>query len=453
MTLRLRYHLAIVPLFLGLGAANVGLFLLIDRSELIWGLAEEAKGTALAMAAFAGPAAPTGETPPARFVVSCGRLPRRDGDPAAVWFHATPDGWKPTPLMSSALARPPAAPLEKVVERLRAHEAVSEFRPRSRDPADETAGYAGVFDADGSLRAVVGVSVPDTSLRAEQERALRSGGVFIGVLALLGFCVAEGLARLARREVRRLHRAADGLGRGEDGANWSGGRIRELNDLGTTLHTMASLLGDHRQRTRRSLLQTDVEPDSDELATTWLETCGDTADLAAASAGLALRRVGHGHFDDFLGVRECATGWCAVAGRLTPRAGVTPIERAVFASAARDFYLGIAARWHDGIPPPRDAHVFPCESLDLVFFPKTGGPPVIVMSVPEATPTPPTIESGRHVLGTLPLETRRLALEFFRHAPTEMLPQLADELAAVFAVHGGGVAMLLDVQPSSNSSP
>jgi hypothetical protein len=453
MTLRVRYHLAIVPLFLGLGLANVALFLLVDRSELTWGLAEEAKGTALALAAFAGPVTPPGETPPARIVSACARIPRRDGDPAIVWFQRASAGWQAQELVRSSTTRAPAVPAGKTVERLQAHEAVGEFHPQPGEPDDETTGYAGVFAPDGSLRAIVGVSVPDTSLRAEAARVLRSSGMFVAVLALLGFCTAEGLARLARREVRRLRRTAEALGRGDYGAHGTSGRIRELNDLGTTLHTMASLLGDHRQRTRRSLLQTDVQPDSEELALAWQEACDDSCDVATPSVDLALRRVGRGHFDDFLGVRECATGWFAVVGRLSARAGLTPVERAVAAVAARDFHLGRAARWQEGNPPTREACVFPSERLELVFVPKTGGPPVPIESVRAPGSRPPSSASGRQILGTLPPGTERLAGEFLQHAPPQKLALLADELAALFAAHGGGVALLLELHPSSELSP
>jgi hypothetical protein len=453
MTLRVRYHLAIVPLFLGLGLANVALFLLVDRSELTWGLAEEAKGTALALAAFAGPVTPPGETPPARIVSACARIPRRDGETAVVWFQRASAGWQPQELMRSSTTRAPAMPAGKTVVRLQAHEAVGEFHPRPGEPDDETTGYAGVFAPDGNLRAIVGVSVPDTSLRAEQGQALRSGGVFVGVLALLGFCAAEGLTRLARREVRRLRGAAETLGRGEYAAQWNAGRIRELNDLGTTLHTMASLLGDHRQRTRRSLLQTDVQPDSEELALAWQEACGDSFDVATPSVDFALRRVGRGHFDDFLGVRECATGWFAVVGRLSTPLGLTPVERAVAASAARDFHLGLAARWREGNPPSREACVFPSEGLEVVFVPKTGGPPVEIQSVRVPGSRPPSYASGRQILGTLPPGTERLAGEFRQHTPPQRLALLADELAALFAAHGGGVALLLELHPASEFSP
>ena len=52
MSLRLRYYLAILPLFAGLGLINSVLVYYTERNELRWGLQERAQGAAAAVAGF-----------------------------------------------------------------------------------------------------------------------------------------------------------------------------------------------------------------------------------------------------------------------------------------------------------------------------------------------------------------------------------------------------------------
>jgi hypothetical protein len=78
---------------------------------------------------------------------------------------------------------------------------------------------------------------------------------------------------------------------------------------------------------------------------------------------------------------------------------------------------------------------------------------VEIQSVRVPGSRPPSYASGRQILGTLPPGTGRLAGEFLQHAPPQRLALLADELAALFAAHGGGVALLLELHPASEFSP
>ena len=50
MSLRLRYYLAILPLFVGLGLINSLLGYYVERNEIRWGLQERSQGVAASIA-------------------------------------------------------------------------------------------------------------------------------------------------------------------------------------------------------------------------------------------------------------------------------------------------------------------------------------------------------------------------------------------------------------------
>jgi HAMP domain-containing protein len=441
MTLRWRYLLAIVPLFAGLGIANALVLYFLGRSELVWGAGEQAKGAALTLAAFADPGTLAGPARAAERRAACEQFGRRLGGLSAVWFVESSGRWQATSLLETPGLRPPAIPEAAAREILRRREAVALLLERPDAPHDEAVGYAGVFGDDGHLRGVAGVTLPETAGRVRRQEWIREGAGLAALLTLLGWGLAEALTRLARRELNRLQAVGDALSRGDYTVEWTPGRIGELNDLGGTLRTVASLLRDRVNRTRRQLLQVDLFPRDAESVALWHQTCDEAADLTTPFAQVLWRRIGGRHPDDFFGRRETPHHWIAVVGRLDPAPGATALARIVQATTARDYFLGLGERAATGSPP--GPGLLAARSLDLVVIPKDGRAPTWLSTAdsgnaPAATPLP----AARGVAGTLPREARQLAADFLQPLAPAELPLRAAELAGLLADRGEGVLLV-----------
>lgn len=443
MTLRWRYLLAIVPLFTGLGIANAVVRYWLERNEVVWGLGERAKGAALTFAAFADPTTAAAKDPSPELRAAFERFARHLEGVSATWFTAAAGGWQATTLTESPGLRPPATPDDVVLAALRRHESVARLIARPEAPHDEAVGYAGVWTPEGGLVGVVSASVPEATFRARQPAWFRQGAGLVALLTLLGWGLAEALTQLARREFDRLQAAGDALSRGHYAVAWTPGRIGELNDLGGTFHTVASLLRDRVQRTRRNLLQVDPFPRDLELATLWHDTCDAAPDVVTPHGTVLLRPVGARLPDDFFGRREAPNHWIAVAGRLAPAPGATALARILNSTTARDYFLGLAAGATTRREPPVEPFLFPVQHLDLLVLPKDGRPPAWFRATGRGTDlAPEPAPAAQNVAGTLPADARQLAADFLRPFPPAELPLRVGELGGVLAGRGDGVLLV-----------
>ncbi len=443
MTLRWRYLLAIVPLFTGLGIANALVRYFLEKHEVIWSLGEQAQGAALTIAAFAGPVTAPGQTPPAELRASYEQFARRMGGMSVAWFVESAGSWQTTPLIDTPGLRPPAAPDGELLSALRRRESVARLVERPEAPYDDAVGYAAVFGDDDSLRGIVGASMPETVFRARRQMWIREGLLLVALLALLGWGVAEALTQLARRELDRLQAVGDALSRGHYSAEWTPGRIGELNDLGGTLQTVASLLRDSVHRTRRQLLRVDLFMRDHELAALWQQTCDATPDIATPNAQLLLRRIGVRHPDDFFGRREFPDHWVAVAGRIDPAPDTAAIGRLLQSTTTRDYFLGLAGRTAQSGEPPAGPFLRPIRHLDLLVIPKDGSPATWLSTTGSgATLEVQRLHATRGVAGTLTHVSRQFAADFLLPFSSAELPSRIDELSALLLGRGDGVLLV-----------
>jgi hypothetical protein len=447
MTIRARYHLAILPLFAGLGLVNALLFFFIERREIIWGLTERAQSTAISVAGFAG-VIDLGSAEPSPALSDLSQ--RMDGLSVS-WFNLAGGQWKEVPVMATGGLRvlPPGA--DAMAALTRGAPAAS-YRAQPDFAYDESLGYAGVPAADGSLRAVVGISEKDTTLREGERALVRKGLVLCAVALGAGLVVAEFLTRLARREIDRLVGAAGKLVRSEYNFTWETGHIREINDLGGTLDTMASILGQSIRQTKRKLFQAELLPRDRELARSCQEFCDAQSGLAADRVHCAIRRVGEANWDDFFNVRETPAGWWIIAGRCAPSAAsVRRLDRIIHANAARDFLSGLVVARSPHEFWPEFQALFPCLALHLLFIPRDGTEPVgHVLGIGGRLGAWPLGEC-RGAFGTLSADTFQLVESYLRPLTGRNLEALADDLANLLVPREAGVLVLYDFSPVPTS--
>lgn len=445
MTIRLRYHLAILPLFAGLGVANVLLTAGLELAEVEWGSLESARGAALGLVAFLGPEQLAGGSPAqiaARAARPVATLAGHVPGLGAAWFVRAADGaWQNVPLTAASDHAPPPPPGDDDLARLARHKTASRLVRRSGSAADETRSYAALRAPDGALLAVAGVSLHDFDLGRAWLDLSRRGVAFVAACLLAGVVVAELLTRLVRREFATLADAARSLVAGRYDAQWNDGRVRELADLGDTLRTMAGSLHDNILQTRRRLLQTDLALGEEDLFGP------EPGPLDAGSVRLVPRRVGELRLDDFAGWRESSDGWRVAFGRLAhPTSDLGALPRALRAAAARDWLLGLAETGADLAP---FAALHPGAAASLVFIPRDGSAPV-TRSIGRGAPAV-ELAPGRVALGTLPADDLRFASAYLRQFPDQPLSVSADELRGILRRRISGVLLCLDHQPDGSS--
>lgn len=442
MTLRLRYHLALLPLFLGLALGSVGLFYVMQRDEISWGLAEEARSRALFLATFLGSRADhasLGSEPDRQRALA--QLAGTSGGINLQWFVLEKSGWRGRPLFESAGIDAPPAPTPSVVDQLRLGRPVARHLLRPNADSDVSLGYAAVEDERGVIRAVVGIATADRTTRSELRRIRDTGLRFIGIVLAAGFLIAEGLTRRARADIERLSAGARALSRGDYTHRWRGSMIRELDDLSSTLGSIGRILQDGVSRTRRRFLRAEQMPGEEEIAAAYRQRC--LASVApVADVPCAIRHVGHTSCEDFWGVRRTAMGWHLVVGRLQLAEEQMPmLQRIVRAEAARDYLLGrLAENTPAGAWQELDA-VFKAavgESVSVTLADRTA---VTATHGPARGPVT-SHSSTPHLVGSLSPATMEFAREYLRQFPHRPIEALADELAALLADRDNGILIV-----------
>lgn len=445
MSLRLRYYLAILPLFAGLGLANSLLGYYVERNEIHWGLQERSQGVAASIAGFwEAIAAESGNDPGAALERYSARL----GGVSISWFEPAAASWRERPLRHDATIPAPPVPTEELAARLNAGRLAWTFVEAPDAPADLSIGYAPVTDAEGTLRAVVGVSERDSSLREAIALLQRRLGVLMLALLLIGVGAAELITRIARRELGALTDAAREAAYGRYAQQLPDGRIRELNDLGGTLLTMISLLADESHQTRRRFFQAEPLPDDAELAVSYRLHLEQPLPNALGPVRLSFRRLGPAAPEEFCGWLQTATGWYLAIGRCQPAAdSINMLERIVRGEATRDYLLGVAANRPDGPTWPQALKLFPCDSLQVVFVPASGKAPTgWTLDPARGVPVPWTPAADREVLGTLPAEALQIGRAYADQFRSRSADQIADELAGLMGPRFHGQLVIFDLK-------
>lgn len=453
MTIRLRYYLTIIPLFLGLGLANALLFFYVERREVEWGLHERASGIAISIAHLAPTAAPDDLT------AILARLSERLSGLTIVRHTLVGDTWRSRTLHDSGRLPPPPPPDADQAEALAEGESVHIFTSLP-GAFDENVAYAATPRRPGVPSAVYAIAEADTFLRSELTQIRRKCIIFNVILCFLGVGTAEFLTRWARREIAALVRVSQNLAGGDYTLRWKPGRIRELIDLGGTLATMASIFRESVLHTKRGFYQADLLPRDLELASTLQEYCDTASVLDAAQGRVHVRRLGSDTWDDFFGARTSATGTYVVVGRLAPPPGTDRLERILLANAARDYLLGCLPH-----RPPSEVwaelqRLFSCEFAQALRLPSLGRaallfshPEPAAATLPGTTAAAIAAAPGRGLLGTLSPIGRRRAASYLRQFSRHDIRAATDELVAMLRSRDRGVLLCYDftqtIQPSS----
>jgi hypothetical protein len=446
MSLRLRYYLAILPLFLGLGLINSVLVYYTERNELHWGLRERAQGAAAAVAGFwdviaSGPA----DSPATRLKGYSQRL----GALSISRFERDAGRWVQRTLHESTDVPQPPLPDAEVDAALAAGPLAWKLLETTQEAGDLSIGYALVAGAEPA--ALIGVAERDLGLRnALANLRMRLAGLLLGLL-LAGVVVAEMITRIASRELGALTRAARDAAQGRFLSHWPDGRIRELNDLGGTLLTMTSLLADDSHQTRRRFFQHEPLPGEAELAGAYRAQFEPSLPVAIGHAHCASRRIGAPMPEDFCGWRAAAGGWYLTVGRCRlPEDDRGLLARMVRAEAARDFFLGVAISRPHGPAWPEALKVYPCTALQMVFVPASGQAATGWSLDPiRGLPQPWSSEESRVVIGTLSIDARQIGQAYARQFPDRQIDQIADELSSLLGSRHQGLLVICDFQSSS----
>lgn len=445
MSLRLRYYLAILPLFAGLGLINSLLGYYVERNEIRWGLQERSQGVAASIAGFWDVIAPTPDSDPAAILE---RYANRLGGLSVSWFEPGASSWRERSLRHDPAIPPPPMPTPELGEKLLAGRLAWTFIEAPAAPTDLSIGYAPITDADGKVLAVIGVTERDSSLREAIAALQQRLATLMIALLLIGIGAAELITRIARRELGTLTRAAQDAAQGRFAQTLPEGRIRELNDLGGTLLTMTSLLADESHQTRRRFFQSEPLPDDSELAASYRAHLDRPLPALLGPMRLSYRRLGTVTPEDFCGWREAANGWYLAMGRCRlSDPGMPALERMVRAEAVRDFLLGVAANRPHGPAWPQALKLFPCAALQLVFVPASGNAPTGWTLDPQRdVPVPWTPADGREVLGSLPAEALAIGQTYADQFPDRSSDQIADELAGLLCTRYQGQLVVCDLK-------
>jgi len=443
MSIRLRYYLAILPLFIGLGLINGLLLYYLDRNEMRWALTQRAEGAAAAVAGFW----PALEQAPAK--ARDARLQafsERLGGLGIVWFEHRDGTWHDRALLAHADLAPPA-PSEAVAQQLRHARLAWQFIERPTAERDLNVGYARLDDEAGKPRGVVAVAEADVGLREATEALIEQLVTLGGLLLLVGVVVCEWLTRFAKTELGTLSQAARNLAAGQYLSSWPAGRIRELNDLGGTLLTMASLLADGSNQTRRRFFEAELLPAEDELADCLRANLNQADDDVSLRQRCAWRVVGKPPPEDFFGVRADAAGWHIVVGRcrVTGDSG-DELRRSLRAAACRDYLLMVAAEHGDDARWAEALALFPCEKLQRLFLPRQQGaaPSGWTLDVERARFQSWSPRVPRALIATLPPAGLHSARAYKRQFPERDVQQVTGELALLLSARFHGIIVVCE---------
>ena len=310
--------------------------------------------------------------------------------------------------------------------------------------ADRVLGYATLLSDDrGPLRVLATVQ-SDRQLQQATRALIERLAWLAAGLMLVGVVVAELLTRYSKRELHGLNKAAAGLADGQYLSDWPMGRIRELNDLGSTWLTMTSLLSDGSHQTRRRFFEAELLPGDAQLASCLRQASEPDWLVASLSTRCAWRRIGRPLAEDFLASRDCVDGQVLVLGRCRPPApGADEFERGLHAETLRAHFLGLAASQAGSDDWRAALELFPCESLELLRF-ASDTPRIEHWSLhaPSGELREKAVTDTRFLLGTLPREGLAIAGAYQRQFAERSPEQLIAELGGLLSAHFHGLLLL-----------
>ncbi len=460
MNLRLRCHLAFLPLFLGFTGAAAALAYLVERRQVAWRLEQEVETEAVCLAAFVRADRPGGPLPDLpRRVLAATQLSRASDGLTVNWFEPNRDGWRTRLLVTTSGLLMPPAPGAAVLSRVNTGHAATVLRRRADTEYDEAVGYAGVYDADGAVRAIIGVTAKDVTRRAEL-RTLASATGWLALGGILGsIVVAETITRRARTELTALTMQARALARGETRVHSEASLIAELDDLADTLDGIGRILTETASQTRRRYLQSGPEPSDEAIARSCRAMAMTDGTVAEPGAPVCVVRSLRGaEPDDFFGVFRVGAGWAAMVGRLEPpSAALSQVQRTVRAAAARDYGCGlfeihaaseVCGMLHRVFPLVRAALVIVAPHEPFQIFSFGSVPPLtpVALAMDDAEVSTHEREGPPRralVLGTLAPRELVVAREYLREARPGEVARSADQLAVLLAESSRGLLLIV----------
>mgnify|MGYP005752845137 CR=1 FL=1 len=440
MSIRLRYYLAILPLFLGVALINGLLVYTLDRQEIRWGLQQRAEGSAAVLAGFW----PTlWQEPAERQRAKLRAFGRRLGGVAITGFVA--DG---SPRVLVALEGVEPATLDAVTrDALQGGGMAWTWQERMQAESDLNIGFAAVPEPDEGGLVAVAVSEPDRTLREATAALIQRLTTLSMIMLLAGVLVAEWLTRFARRELGGLGQAARQLAGGQYLQHWPVGRIRELNDLGGTLLTMASLLADGSNQTRRRFFEAELLPGDADLAAALRQSVLPEQLPDALAGRCTWRCLGAPLAEEFFGHRRGDKGWWLVAGIQRPDpAARSELQRSLAALATREMLLDRLAQGFDDAAIGRALAQAPCSILQLLWLPDEGEAQGWNLD-PLSQQLKPFAPRRRFaMIGTVPRDAIRLARTYEGQFPRRALEQAMDEIRGLLAGSHRGILVIAEAR-------
>lgn len=443
MSIRLRYYLAILPLFLGVALLNGLLVYTLDRQEIRWGLQQRAEGSAAVLAGF-WPSIRQETTERQRAKLRA--FSRRLGGLAISAFDA--EGEAHVLLAQDDLyVTPPDAAAQST---LATGDLAWRWQERADQPSDLNIGYARIDAGDGDL-VLIAVAEADKTLREATAALVQRLTTLSVIMLLAGVLVAEWLTRFARRELGALGRAASQLAGGQPLQQWPTGRIRELNDLGGTLLTMASLLTDGSHQTRRRFFEAELLPGDADLAAALRSSVLPDALPGELAERCAWQFLGAPLPGEFFGHRRVGAGWWLVTGVQRGDAALrTELQQSLAALATRDYLLEMLATGYDEAALGRVLELFPCSVLQLLWLPDRG--PAEGWSLDPLTQALQGFKPQRRfaMIGTVPREAIRLARTYEGQFPQRALQQAMDEVGGLLEGNHRGILVIAESRPTAS---
>lgn len=444
MSIRLRYYLAILPLFLGVALLNGLLVYTLDRQEIRWGLQQRAEGSAAVLAGF-WPSLQQESVERQRAKLRA--FSRRLGGLAISAFDAQGN---PRVLLAQddLYVTPPDQP---ALAALAAGGLGWRWQERGDQASDLNIGYARIDDGNGAV--LVAVAEADKTLR-EATAALTQRLITLSIIMLLaGVLVAEWLTRFARRELGALGRAASQLAGGQPLQQWPTGRIRELNDLGGTLLTMASLLTDGSHQTRRRFFEAELLPGDADLAAALRSSVLPDALPEALAERCAWQFLGAPLAGEFFGQRRAAHGWWLVTGlQRADSSQRSELQHSLAALATRDYVLESLATGYDQAAVHAVLELFPCSVLQLLWLPDSGA--AQGWNLDPLSQQLQAFQPRRRfaMIGTVPREAIRLARSYEGQFPQRALKQAMDEVGSLLEGSHRGILIIAEARHNASEA-
>lgn len=359
--------LAIVPLFLFVAIVGGGLMFTAERTELRWGLEEEANSLAVALAEFVGadratallavsgdevPALTELEAPllrvlrwkQARRVALYSADGTRSAFSAMLSEPAEGEEGDPTLAVSRQADGWPARPFETYAG-LGAEMDADRFFVGPIEPAsaggEVMRGWAPILDGQGKRVGLLAVEIDASPFSAGMRRVTLRIVLVTLVLLVIGVGVAIALSRRAAGEIRALSRAASDVEAGNLDRELGSGRIQEVADLTNTFGTMREVLKDVLAKTRRALVEGDRIRTSVDLSREFVRSFEPQLDLPAAGCVVAARHLGSRPSGSFYGAIERHKTLLAFVGMVREGEG---LEAVLAASTARSLARDLLGR-------------------------------------------------------------------------------------------------------------